>query len=211
MTFEVLKELSNSGGSTLEDYKFLYGFISLVKPKRILDIGTNYGLSAIAMAMALRDCKLEKSKILTIDINHAVLEVAGAQIHDLGLIDINHAVLEVAGAQIHDLGLSSYVEIRCCSSSALDPKTFFDVVFIDGSHTFEGCMLDFNNVKGRTTYVLVHDLVSTGAIKKAMKTIGREGKHEILNIDIGGVGMQWSRGKIVYRSYPGIAVIKVGK
>jgi cephalosporin hydroxylase len=191
MTFEVLKRLDNSGGSNLGDYKFLYGFISLVKPRWILDIGTCYGLSAIVMAMALRDFRLEKSKILT--------------------IDINHAVIERATTQIHELGLSKYVEVRCCTSSALDSKTFFDVVFIDGDHTYEGCMLDFNNVKDKATYILIHDSCQHDGVKRAMKEIKNTGLYEFINIDIGGLGTQWSRNRVVYRSYPGIALVRANK
>ena len=188
MTFEVLKKLDNSGGSILGDYKFLYGFISLVKPRRILEVGTCYGVSAIVMAMALRDFKLVKSRILT--------------------IDINHVVIERATTQIHELGLSKYVEVRCCTSSALDSETFFDVVFIDGDHTYEGCMLDFNNVKDRATYILIHDSHQHGGVRQTVEEIKNTGLYEFINIDIGGPGSQWSRNRVVYRSYPGIAVIK---
>jgi len=116
-TFESLKELDSGVGCILGDYKFLYGFVSLIRPNLILDIGTNHGLSAIVMAMALRDCGLDKSRIFT--------------------IDIDEGFLKIADAQIRGLGLSKYIEIRRCTSSELDPKLFFDIVFLDGRSYFE--------------------------------------------------------------------------
>jgi len=173
------------------DYKFLYGFISLVKPKRILDIGTNYGVSAIVMAMALRDFNLRKSSVLS--------------------IDINEAVLKIANAQIYRSGISEYIETRCCSSSSLETETFFDVVFIDGGHTLEDCLTDFDNVKNKATYVLIHDSHHLGGVKQAVKTIKDTGLYEFINLDIGRPCKLWSKNKVVYRSYPGITIIKVRK
>jgi len=178
-------------GCTLGDYKFLYGFISLVKPSLVLDIGTNHGLSAIVMAMALRDCGLDKSKILT--------------------IDIDEGFLKIADAQICSLGLSKYIDIRCCTSSELESELFFDVVFLDGDHTLSGCLKDFDNVKRRATYVLIHDTINVDDIKEAVKIIKNKGQYEALDLDIGREGEQWSENMIVYRSYPGIMIVKVGK
>jgi len=188
MPFKKLKELNSGSGSTLGDYKFLYGFISLVKPRRILDIGTHYGLSAIAMAMALRDSGLDESKILT--------------------IDINEGFLEMARTQIQGLGLSDFIETRCCTSSDIGDAEPFDVVFIDGVHTLEGCLTDFNNVKKTATYVLIHDAAQLKETSNAVKTISDMG-HDVLNIDVGNEGEQWSFGEVVYRAYPGIAIVKV--
>ena len=186
MTFEVLKALDGGIGSTLEDYKFLYGFVSLVKPKRVLDIGTNYGLSAIVMAMALRDCNLEESMVFT--------------------VDISESCQEVARKQIGKVGLSKYIKVIYGTSS--DIGGFFDVVFIDGNHSFSGCMKDFNNVANRATYILIHDSTQLHKVSETVKEIRKKG-HSVLNIDIGQRGEAWSHGKVVYRSYPGIAIVKV--
>jgi len=189
MSFEKLKELNTGAGSTLGDYKFLYGFVSLVKPKRILDVGTNYGVSAITMAMALRDAGLEESRVYT--------------------IDVSDVVLNVARKQIELMNLSGYIVVIHGTTLSIDKEMFFDVVFIDGDHTFDGCLRDFNNVKRRATYVLIHDSVQFNDIKKAVKTIMKESSYEILNINIGNLGEQWSLNEIVYHAFPGFVVVKV--
>ncbi len=189
--FNILRGLDNNAGSTMGDYKFLYGFISLVKPKRILDIGTNYGVSAIVMAMALRDFNLYQSSIIS--------------------IDINPSVLKTANRQITRLELSRYIETRCCSSSSLEMETFFDVVFIDGGHRLEDCLSDFDNIKDKATYVLIHDTHHIDGVKRAVEIIKDAGLYEFINIDTGRICKLWSKNDVVYRSYPGIAIIKVRK
>ena len=184
-----LKSLNSGSGSTLGDYKFLYGFVSLIRPKRILEIGTHRGASTIAMAMALRDEGLEDSRIIS--------------------VDIIKSYLEIAAEQIERLGLSKYVELVHGNSSMVRNYPFFDVVFIDGNHSYEGCKRDFENVKDKATYIILHDAVSTEDVAKLVKEISRTMEYELLNIDIGNAGEQWSLNKLVYRSFPGIAVVKV--
>lgn len=189
MTFEVLKSLDSGMGCTLGDYKFLYGFVSLIRPRRIVDIGTNHGLSAIAMAMALRDGGLTESRIIS--------------------VDIIEGYLKKAQAQINQLGLSKYVKLVCGDSSVIKDYPPFDVAFIDGDHTLKGCLRDFETVKDRATYILIHDTVAIDAITRAVKEIRKTGEYDILNANVGNRGTQWSLNKVVYRSYSGIAIIKV--
>jgi len=88
---------------------------------------------------------------------------------------------------------------------------FFDVAFIDGSHTYEGCLIDFNNLKGHATYILIHDSAQNGGVRGAIETIESLGTHQVFNMDKGEKGIQWSLGEMVYHSYPGIAIVKVVK
>jgi len=74
-----------------------------------------------------------------------------------------------------------------------------------------GCLKDFDNVKRRATYILIHDTINVDDIKEAVKIIKNKGQYEAINLDIGKEGEQWSENMIVYRSYPGIMIVKVGK
>lgn len=188
MGLDVLKALDSGSGCILGDYKFLYGFVSLIKPKRIVEIGTNYGLSAITMALALRDSELTESKIISIDIS-------------LGC-------LEKAQAQINQLGLSNYVKLIHGDSSIIDEHPPFDLAFIDGDHSLEGCLEDFERLKDKATYIIIHDSTSIDAVGDAIKAIRETGKYDVLNIDVGNMGSQWSLNKIVCRAYSGMALVK---
>lgn len=187
MDFEVLKPLNCGAGSTFGDYKLLYGFVSLVRPQRIFEVGTHFGFSAIAMAAALKDENLN-SKIISVDVNPACLQVARQQLERVGLL--------------------SFVElIRGDSSVALNyPR--FEVAFIDGNHAYEACKKDFENLKDRTTYVLLHDSVITEGVARLVREISESGEFDVLNLDRGQLGDCWSENKIVSRSFPGIAIVK---
>jgi len=187
-TFEVLRMLDTGSGSTLEDYKFLYGFVSLIRPKRIIEIGTNYGGSAVAMAMALRDEKLEESKIVSIDINLGCLKIAENQLGQLDLL--------------------KYVELHHGTSKLVRNYSHFDMAFIDGDHSYEGCLTDFNNIKNNATYILIHDSAQFEEITKAIQIIKNMKIYQVLNLDIGNQGIQWSLNKPKYHSYPGFVIIK---
>ena len=132
-----MKGIDTGKGCTLGDYKFLYGFVSMIRPKTIVEIGTNRGGSAVAMAMALRDERLTNSRIVSIDINKGYLEIAKKQLKELGLL--------------------KYVFLRHGDSSLVYEYSSFDMAFIDGDHTYEGCFKDFNNLKNKATYILIHD------------------------------------------------------
>lgn len=186
MTFEPLKNINSGIGSTLGDYKFLYGFVSMIRPHHIAEIGTNTGGSTIAMAMALRDEGLVGVKIFSVDINKNVLDVADRQLRKLGLRD--YAVL------LHG------------DSKMLEKATSFDMVFIDGGHSYEDCATDFNRVKNKSHYVVFHDSRELGP----SKLIGElRGKHDMLDFNYGNLGIQWSQGKPVCNSFPGIAIVRV--
>jgi len=185
--FEELKKIDTGMGSTLGDYKFLYGFVSMIRPKTIVEIGTNCGGSAVAMAMALRDAGLTKSRIVSIDINKGYLEIARNQLKKLGLL--------------------KYVFLRHGNSSLVYDYASFDMAFIDGDHTYEGCLADFHNLKNKTTYVLIHDSAQNEGVSKAVENIERMKSYKVFNLDIGEHGPQWSLGKPVYNAYPGISLV----
>ena len=65
------------------------------------------------------------------------------------------------------------------------------------------------SVQDRATYILIHDTVVIDAVAKAVEEIRKTGKYDVLNVDVGNRGAQWSLNKIVYHSYSGIAIIKV--
>lgn len=188
--FEELKGIYTGEGSTLGDYKFLYGFVSMIRPKTIFEIGTNRGGSTIAMAMALRDEGLKKSRIVS--------------------VDVNKGCLELAKKQLEQLNLQKYVVLHLGDSSLASRYPGFDVVFIDGDHTYEGCLKDFNNVKDRSKYILLHDTTLSEGTQKLVRTIEANALYKILNLDVGGLGIQWSLGEPVCYSPPGIAIIKGG-
>lgn len=186
MDLNILKSLDSGSGSTIEDYKFLYGFVSLVRPKRIFEVGTHFGVSAIAMAAALKDEGLN-SKVIS--------------------VDIDEKCLQIAKEQIEQVGLSQYVELIHGDSSVAKCYVGFDVAFIDGDHSYEACKKDFENLKNKTTYILLHDSVIS-EVSMLVREISKSPELEVINLSFGNVGASWSFNKVVYCSFPGIAIVK---
>jgi tRNA A58 N-methylase Trm61 len=185
MNFESLKWLHSGSGSTIQDYKFLYGIVSLLRPRRILEIGTNVGVSAIVMAQALRDEGVRDGKIYSVDIDKGALRKAKEQIENEGLLEY----IELIHGDVY---------------TAADGSVGFDLVFLDGDHTYEGIKADFGAIKEKASYILIHD----STVEDIQRFLGEVEGFEMVNLCMGPEGEQWSKGEIVYRSFPGIAILR---
>ena len=135
-----------------ETLEFLNAFVCLIKPEKILEIGTFEGDSSIAMGKALKKNKL--GQLYTFDIkDYGQLE----NIKKRGLEDI---VIPIIGSI---------------------PNNFkgFDMAFIDGGHSFEAVKKDLEVCKGLINYggfILGHDVIAKGGVNKAFKQFCLENK-----------------------------------
>lgn len=132
---EVLKNPERSSSSSC--YPLFYAIARGFNCKRILDIGTHRGLSAIAFAEALKSQRFLHSEVITIEPDKDMYD-------DLKLNIINSGVQDY----IKFLPLSSeeYLITDC---------GFFDLIFIDGLP--KNREADFELVKNKTNLMLVHD------------------------------------------------------
>jgi predicted O-methyltransferase YrrM len=64
---KLYEEVSNKGSSACDTYLFLYALVAITRPRVIVDVGTQSGRSAIAMAAALADHEL-KGHVWSIDL-----------------------------------------------------------------------------------------------------------------------------------------------
>jgi len=164
--FEDIKKLNTGMGCTIEDYTFIYGLITLLKPKTIVEIGTNTGVSSIVMALALKENSID-GRIYTFDISEECRKIARKQIKEIGL-----------GLYIYDyLGNSD---------KAKELNLKFDFAFIDGNHTYEGVKKDFENLKDTCKYMLFHDIQNCEGVKRFIKELQGE-KLSLLSKDRGNV------------------------
>jgi len=153
--FKDIIKLNSGIGCTIEDYEFIYGLTALLRPRTIVEIGTNTGVSSIVMALALKENNID-GKIYTFDISKDWIEVARKQIKEMKLeIYINSFL----GNSSH----ARHLNIR-----------EYDLAFIDGDHTYEGVKKDFENLKDRAKYILFHDTQSCEGVTKFISELKGE-------------------------------------
>lgn len=167
-------------GSLVEDYAFLYGWVALLRPARIAEVGTNHGVSTLVMAQALEDCEAP-GHIFTVDINLAVLTIARRQIKEASL---EHRITVIPG-----------------DVSKLPPEDF-DLAFIDGDHSYEGAKRDLTALYERSRVLLLHDARQYPAVRKAAEEFS--GERLFLSPP---VGRCISKGQVVARTSPGWFVL----
>ena len=157
---EFIKHLK--GKSTFEEYLLLYTLVRLLKPKKILEIGTWKGASAIVMGKALQDMDID-GHIYTIEVHPELVKIAQDEIKKHGLseiITVVHGRSEVEAKKFEDM----------------------DLIFIDGEHEYSQAKADWEAVKGHGKIYLFHDAFNPGP-KRVLKEILMEGEYRVVFLD----------------------------
>jgi predicted O-methyltransferase YrrM len=106
--WEAIKKLDSGIGSTIQCYQFLYGLVTMLQPKRIIEIGMNTGVSTIVMAQALRGLNtFADHNIITIDPDHNTAHKAFEQLDQLGLKKYVESYLLPSEKEYQKLSISS--------------------------------------------------------------------------------------------------------
>lgn len=177
---EKVSALDSGVGSLIEDYAFLYGCVSLLRPARIAEVGTNRGVSAIVMAQALEDMGADGT-VYTVDVSADQLAVAMRQIISSS---VSHRISVIHG------------------DVAALPDGRFDLAFIDGGHKYPAVRRDLEALHPRSSFILLHDAMQCPDVRKAADEF--EGGRLLISPPS---GRQFSGGKIVARTAPGWYVL----
>lgn len=131
----------------VEVFDFLYGFVRMIKPEKVLEIGTFEGDTAIAIAKALR-----------------VNNFGG-----LTTLDTKDYGQE---KNIVEAGLDKYIE--CIKSDPLkylaQTNNKFDMAFVDDGHSYEDAIRDLENCDRLVKphgYILGHDILMINGVSLA--------------------------------------------
>jgi predicted O-methyltransferase YrrM len=147
----------------IEVFDFLYGMVRMVKPEKILEIGTFEGDTAIAMAKGLRDNNF--GHLITLDIK-----------------DFNQE------NNIKEVGLEKYVKcIKDKPEQFLAELTnnYFDMAFIDDGHSYHEAMRDLENCHRLVKthgYILGHDVLMVNSVNLAYTTFLDKHKAQYHNL-----------------------------
>ncbi len=151
-----LKSLNVGSGSCIQDYAFLYGFTQLISPKIIVEVGTNFGVSSIAMALAMIESDAPTGHIYTFDIV-SYKKIVNKQFEKIGVQDIITYFPFKTSDDVKDLNLKH-----------------IDMCFIDGDHTYEGVERDYENLKHLCDYMVFHDIHCNDQSQKQFLNIDKD-------------------------------------
>jgi len=136
-----------SWATEVEVFDFLYGFVRMIKPEKVLEIGTFEGDTAIAIAKGLQSNNF--GHLTTLDIRDY------GQEENIANLELNHYV-------------------QCIKSNPLEYITQtterFDMAFIDDGHSYEDCIRDLENCNRLIKingYILGHDILMINGVSLA--------------------------------------------
>jgi len=93
--------LGQPTGISTEEIEFLYGLIRLLRPANCLETGTNYGCSASAILLGLKDN--EKGSLVTIEHDATVAGVANSKLTAMGFTNFQVYLGSVASFQSNEM------------------------------------------------------------------------------------------------------------
>jgi predicted O-methyltransferase YrrM len=173
----------------------LFSLAVSINASTIVEIGRFRGFSTFALAGALRFLEIgwdEPARhLIRPDVNY----VSALQPRDRKLYSVDNLPLPEAESLLAEHGLSRFVVLINQRSDAVVPSGLFDLVFIDGDHSYEGCMADVERYCGETLrrggYFVLHDyfgwydqhLNNGSPIKRVVDELRATGRFESILID----------------------------
>ena len=132
----------NNGGVECEVGEFLYGLIRVLKPDKVLETGTHFGIGASYMGLALLDNG--KGSLTTLEFLPEIYEIAKSRMTRLGF---------------SRPGLSRIVNCELLDAANYTPTGKLDLIFLDTEpQTRFAELLKFYPYVKEGGYMFIHDL-----------------------------------------------------
>ncbi|MDX1439919.1 MAG: class I SAM-dependent methyltransferase [Rubricoccaceae bacterium] len=154
--------------------RFLFRLVRSLKPERVLELGTNLGVSALHISVALE--LNQKGRLVTIEGDPSLSEIASSNLSRLP----GDSRATVLTGRFQDV-------LPTC----LEQQGPFDLVFIDGHHEEEATLLYFERIKPYLTQgacVVFDDIEPFRPVRRAWKKIAF-GQSSSGYVDFLGIGL----------------------
>lgn len=190
--------LTFSESCLIEEYYYLFGVAALLRPKRILEIGTNMGLGTLSLWKGASSFGTSRNvHIVTIEKNPACIPY----------IEQNWKVQKCPPKYLHIM--NDY------SSTALEAlrhkRHWFGLCFIDGDHSYEGTHSDWVGTQALTDFWVMHDSTQMSGVRRMVEEIRESGDYDVFSFDEYPFGTQWSQRAEKYvlkKSIPGMTLVR---
>ena len=172
--------------SGLEEYNFIKSIIKLLKPKKVLEIGTSDGFGTIQMANMMD----KGGELWTIDIedkrNKDLINYRGKTNIKFIKGDSNKILKELVNNNIQ-----------------------FDLIFIDGNHHYTKVKEDWENSKRMSKFIVLHDAIQFKGVYRLLSEIKNTNEWDVVILKYPGITLYDSLTKKYYfaSKCPGIAII----
>lgn len=161
--------------------KILFNLVAHYKPKKVLELGTNLGLGSCWLASANKG-----TAVYTLEAQQVLIDKAKKGAQELALLNINF--------------------LQGDFDSLLPPlvnEHDFDIVFIDGNHTYEATKRYFELLMENTpenTLLVFDDIYWSQGMTKAWNEIKKDNR-SVVSIDLFQFGIIVKNTKITPRNY----------
>lgn len=129
--------VNGNGAYPFEEYMFLYDLVYMYRPRRILELGTGYGVSTYALGFGLQTIDMIENNVPLLSSHNQIphLTEENSQIYLLETVDKNSKVQEYAYSRIQDAEIGQYVQFyQQLFMDFLGDRAdgLYDMVFFDG-------------------------------------------------------------------------------
>ncbi len=164
-TWADLDRLPVGEGSLTEEYLFWMGLASLLKPKRILEIGTSRGVSSLMLlwGASLFD---PGARLTTVDLRRDPEADRNWARHP-GLRDRIEPVL---ADSLHVL------------PALAEKRARFDLIFLDGSHDYETVRREWELAREMTDTWILHDTHQCDGPRRVVEEIRGDARFDVLSL-----------------------------
>ncbi len=169
-----VKRIAFGSGINHKHGRLLFLIVNRFKPQTIIELGTSLGISSLYLALPNKSAKL-----YTIDACHDSLEVAKHTFSKLNCVGIE----TIEG------------DFDSTLPSLLNHIKAVDLAFIDGNHTYEATLRNFNLLVNKThdeSIVIFDDIDWSAGMHNAWREVCNDSKVTI-SIDLGRIGIVFFR------------------
>ncbi len=158
-------EMTFGESSSIEEYAFLFGLTALLRPNRILEVGTSQGLGAISMALGATMTG-NACEIVTIDRSESRYRENLNRFPEIaGMIQFVHGDSNIA------------------LESLLKNERNFDLCLIDGGHDYSTVVSDWYYCRKLSSMCVFHDSSSQPGVSQLLSELRGVSEYQLMELD----------------------------